>query len=199
MNINAKGTRGWGLLEGFLIKKRAGKANSFIKQKHRSGRILDVGCGSYPYFLSSTEFTQKYGIDPSVEIKAVRNKEINLTNTDVTKGKLTFKDNYFDVVTMLAVFEHLNYDKLNFVLKEIKRVLGKDGVFIITTPAPWSDKLLHFMALFGLISKEEIHEHKHHYDKNTIEKILIDAGFEKNKIRSGYFEMGLNMWLTAIK
>ena len=190
-------TRGKGLLENFLAVQRANKANSFISKKQRKGRVLDIGCGFYPYFLSSTKFEEKYGIDPIVSIDSVKNQNLHLSQTDVSNGKLIFKDNYFDVATMLAVFEHIEYVRLNFVLAEIKRVLKEDGIFIITTPAPWSDKLLHFMALFGLISKEEIHEHKHHYDRISIEKILMTAGFKK--IKSGYFELGLNLWFTVIK
>ncbi len=192
-------TRGSGLLEVLLTKKRATKANSIIPLSYRKGKILDIGCGSFPYFLTHTNFTEKYGIDPSLDLKLVKNKKINLSTQDVSAKKLPFQKDYFDIVTMLAVFEHIDYDRLDFVLSETKRVLKREGILIITTPAPWSDKLLHFMALFDLISKEEIHEHKHHYDKASIEKILIKTGFQKNKIKSGYFEMGLNMWFAGKK
>jgi ubiquinone/menaquinone biosynthesis C-methylase UbiE len=192
-------TRGTGLLEEFLARQRARKANSFISKEQRKGRVLDIGCGSYPFFLVSTKFKEKYGMDPSVSVNLVKNQKIYLSKTGVSKKKLVFKDNYFDVVTMLAVFEHIEHDSLNFVLNEIRRVLKKNGVFIITTPAPWADKLLHFMSIFGLISTEEIHEHKHNHPKEKIEVILAQAGFEKGKIRSGFFEFFLNMWFTASK
>lgn len=192
-------TRGVGLLEGFLAKKRAQKANDLIEDNLRTGIILDVGCGSYPYFLLNTNFKEKYGLDPSLKLPEISDKNLNLRIFDITKNKLPFKDNYFNVVTMLAVFEHIEQDKLPEVLNEIKRVLKKDGIFIITTPAPWVDKLLHFMARFGLISSEEIHEHKHNHPKEKIEGILIAAGFEKRKIRSGFFEIYMNMWFTAIR
>jgi len=192
-------TRGTGILEVFLAKQRAKKANSFISREQRKGKILDIGCGSYPYFLVSTKFEEKYGLDPSLKLSEINEKNLNLRLFDITKNKLPFNDDYFNVVTMLAVFEHIEQDKLHFVLKEIKGVLKKDGIFIITTPAPWADKLLHFMARFGLISSEEIHEHKHNHPKEKIESILMQAGFEKRKIKSGFFELGMNMWFTAIK
>jgi SAM-dependent methyltransferase len=88
---------------------------------------------------------------------------------------------------------------LGKVLKEIKRVLKPNSVFIITTPAPWSDKLLHVMARTGLISAEEIHEHKHNLSKSKIENILVEAGFTKNKIKSGFFELYMNMWFKVEK
>lgn len=190
-------TRGNGLLEGFLANKRAGMANSLIDNKLRKGRILDIGCGSYPHFLISTKFNKKYGIDPSVTEQ--RFTGIDIRKNNVEKDKLPFENNYFDTVVMLAVFEHINQDKLEFVLREVVRVMKKDAVFIITTPAPWSDKLLHLMAKTGLISKEEIHDHKHNHKREEIKKILTRIGFDKNKTQSGYFELGLNMWFKAKK
>jgi SAM-dependent methyltransferase len=187
-------TRGNGVLEGLLANLRARKANSFIKEKYRSGRILDIGCGTYPYFLINTDFKEKHGIDPSLKFSALGKENLSLQVLDITKNKLVFKDNYFDVITMLAVFEHIDASKMNFVLSEIKRVLKPNGILIMTTPPPWSDKLLHLMGKIGLISAEEIHEHKTHYSMGKIVDILKESGFKKNNVKSGYFELGFNMW-----
>ena len=59
-------TRGSGYLEKFLAKKRLQMANKLIPTSFRQGKILDIGCGSYPYFLLNTPFRKKYGIDPHV-------------------------------------------------------------------------------------------------------------------------------------
>lgn len=190
-------TRGSGVFEGFLAKKRAEKADSMIPSSYRKGRVLDVGCGSYPYFLINTEFKEKYGLDPSLSKLKIEN--LKLKKMDVTKNKLPFKNDFFDTVTMLAVFEHIDNEKLIFVLKECRRVLKNGGVLIITTPSSWSDKLLHRMALVGLISSEEIHEHKTHHSKATIEEIIDKSGFKKDNLISGYFEFGFNMWFAANK
>ena len=190
-------TRGAGLLEGFLSRQRAKKANMLISDEKRTGKLLDIGCGSFPYFLTNTEFNEKFGIDPS--LKDIDVKGIKLAKSDVSFTPLAFKNNFFDVVTMLAVFEHIEKDSLSAVLHEISRILKKDGVLIITTPSPWSDKLLHLMSKFGLISEVEIHEHKSHYTKSRIVEIINKAGFEKDFIKSGYFELGMNMWFSITK
>jgi SAM-dependent methyltransferase len=192
-------TRGSGLLEVFLAKKRASLANKFIPEKYRNGRVLDIGCGSYPYFLETTNFKNKYGIDPFVNLTLVKNKNIILKKVKIGKKMLPFASNFFDTIVMLAVFEHVEYGELRFALKEIHRVLKKGGIFIITTPAPWADKLLHQMARVGLISSEEIHEHKHNHSKGKIEDIMEEGEFSKGKINSGFFELGMNMWFTAKK
>jgi len=192
-------TRGKGLLEELLTKKRSDKANSLISKAHRAGRILDIGCGSYPYFLSKTKFNEKYGIDPSLRSKIVGKEKIVLEKFSVGTKKLPYKDDYFDVVTMLAVFEHIDEKYLNFVLKEIRRILKTNGILIITTPSPWADKVLHVMANFYLISKEEIHEHKHNLTHHKISDFLVEAGFPVNKIKKGFFEFYMNMWFKAEK
>ena len=192
-------TRGGGLLEGFLARKRASKANSFIGDKFKIGKVLDIGCGYYPYFLLSTNIKNKYGIDPAVKENLLKDKNLKLIKDEVGNKKLSFKNDFFDVVTMLAVFEHIDENRIAFVLSEVRRILKRGGIFIVTTPAPWSNKLLHVMANLKLVSREEIHEHKHNLDKKIIVGKLIKAGFERNKIVSGFFEFGLNMWFVSEK
>ena len=195
-------TRGFGLLENFLAKKRADTANKLIPKSHKKNRVLDIGCGTFPYFLVSSDAKEKYGMDPSVDLSLFENnakKNIFLTKGTVGKQRFPFKDNFFDVVTMLAVFEHIDHDKLSYVLKEVRRTLRPEGIFIITTPAPWSDKPLHYLANFGLISQEEIHEHKHNLTHKRIKEYLKDAGFSEDKIVNGFFEVYLNMWFKAEK
>lgn len=50
----AKFTCGKGLLKPLLARLRARQANRLIPGSLRKGRILDIGCGYYPYFLTHT-------------------------------------------------------------------------------------------------------------------------------------------------
>jgi SAM-dependent methyltransferase len=198
-------TRGHGLLESFLARQRRKVANKLIPDSHRSGRILDVGCGSYPLFLLDTAFAEKFGIDKSVtpdRLKHRKGSETHpmLMNWDVEgSDTLPFEGDGFTVVTMLAVFEHIEPERLVSILTEVYRVLRSDGVFIMTTPAAWTDRLLRVMAQFGLVSRTEIEEHKDAYSCSKIACILQEANFEKSKLRFGYFEAFMNIWATATK
>jgi len=189
-------TRGSGYLEKFLAKKRLQIANKLIPPELREGKILDVGCGSYPYFLINTVFEDKYGLDPSVssDVGNIKIKKLNAVGT-----KLPYKDNFFDVVTMLAVFEHIERDKLVGVVKEIRRVLKPGGRFILTTPCVWTDKLLRVMALFNLVSQEEMKEHTGGFAGKQLAGYFSAAGFNRAKIRTGHFEFWLNNWAVASK
>jgi SAM-dependent methyltransferase len=189
-------TRGKGLLEPFLARKRAATANRLIPAELRNGRILDVGCGSYPYFLSHTSFKEKFAIDqlpPSIE-----GNEINWHILDLNKEpKLPFEQGYLDVITMLAVAEHLNPSSLEKLLQEAHRTLKPGGRVVITTPAAWSDGLLHLMARMRLVSAEEINEHVYAYTLPLLGWYFGQAGFAMRQVRFGYFEFGLNMWAVA--
>jgi hypothetical protein len=68
---------------------------------------------------------------------------------------------------------------------------------ILTTPAAWSDRLLHFMAGIALVSQEEIEEHVFAYTLPLLGWYFGRAGFSMEKLRFGYFEAGLNLWATA--
>jgi SAM-dependent methyltransferase len=191
-------TRGHGLLEGFLARQRVKMANRLIPDDARVGRVLDIGCGSYPLFLSQTRFAEKHGIDRTEGAAAPDG--LFLHDHDVSQtGTLPFDDAHFDVVTMLAVFEHLDRPTMAQLASEIFRVLRPGGCYILTTPAAWTNPILQTMSRLGLVSEEEIDEHEPLYGLPEIRGILIAAGFSETSIEAGHFEFGLNSWARAAK
>tara|TARA_B100001971_G_C18160969_1_gene521341 strand:- start:559 stop:1155 length:597 start_codon:yes stop_codon:yes gene_type:complete len=192
-------TRGYGLLERFLAKKRAKMANEIIPLALRTGRILDIGCGPFPYFLLNTEFKNKYGMDRVVNISHSTDN-INIGKFDLESGsKLPFENDFFDVITMLAVFEHIKSEKILIAIPEIRRVLKPEGRFILTVPSPWTEELLRVMAVLRLVSRDEIREHKCVYSHRDIIDYLLRCEFERDKMKLGYFEMFLNIWAFVDK
>ncbi len=194
-------TRGKGLLEPMLADLRAQRANKLIPSNLRNGRILDIGCGSFPYFLAHTAFAEKFAIDqiPLPKHTASELKIESFTLDLEVEPRLPFEDHYFEAVTLLAVVEHLDPALMAKLFKEIYRVLKSEGMVILTTPAAWSDGLLKFMAQISLVSAEEIHEHAYAYTLPLLGWYFGQAGFEMTKTKFGYFEFMLNMWATAKK
>lgn len=202
--MSTRVTRGHGFLEPTLAKLRASKANSLITPEQRKGRILDFGCGSFPYFLISTTFAEKHGLD-----KMVGNGEggvdgvpadIRLAALDIYDAdRLPYEDNFFDVVTMLAVFEHIRVDRLTMLITEIHRVLKPGGSYVMTTPSGWTGPVLDLLKTFGAVSKEEIDEHEDSYSAKKIRAIMTKTPFAPGRTRIGYFELGMNVWMCARK
>jgi len=196
-------TRGKGLLEGFLARQRWKIANTLIPKESRNGRILDIGCGAYPYFLLNTDFSVKIGLEKTFRVEdedLYQRKNLTIIHWDLEENHtLPLGNEYFDVVTMLAVFEHIEPGNLVDILNEIHRILKPDGLFVMTTPAGWTDPLLRIMASIGLVSRIEIGEHKDAYTHRKILSLLQETKFPMDTIRCGYFEIFSNLWLVAKK
>ncbi len=189
-------TRGHGLLESYLARQRARKANHLIPSTLREGRILDIGCGSYPYFLSHTYFREKFAIDQLSPKSCPPDILFNTLDLNA-EPTLPFEDGYLSAITLLAVVEHLNPTSLVQLFSEAYRVLHPGGVLVVTTPSAWSDGLLHWMARLNLVSAEEINEHVYAYTLPLLGWYFGRAGFDMHKTRFGYFEFMLNMWAVA--
>ncbi len=202
MTKNATGyTRGRGVLEPLLARLRMQRANQLIPAGLRSGRILDIGCGSFPYFLAHTAFREKFAVDQlSMPLETAAQNQIEFYTLNLNESpRLPFSNEYFDAVTLLAVVEHLNPDSMALLFQESCRVLKTGGMLILTTPAAWSDGLLKMMARMNLVSAEEIHEHAFAYTLPLLGWHFGQAGFKMSKVKFGYFEFLLNMWATAEK
>ena len=195
-------TRGHGALERFLAARRCETADRLIPDALRHGRLVDVGCGSYPFFLSRVRFAEKVGLERPLADGASRKAppDVTVLAHDLEQeDALPFDGDSVHVVTMLAVFEHITPERLGVLLREIHRVLVAGGMYVLTTPPLWTTPILRGMARARLVSSEEIDEHKTQYTSRQVLDLLARNGFDRRRVRWGYFEMGLNLWATATK
>jgi len=196
-------TRGYGVLESVLARQRAKIANKLISRGPHFEKILDIGCGTYPFFLFSSDVPVKYGLDRSIHddvVSKAYEEKIILRSFDIEQeDSIPFDDAFFDVVTMLAVLEHISPELISGRIREIHRILKPGGVCIMTTPAAWTDTLLRCMAALRMVSPVEIQEHKAAYTHDTIRIVLEAGGFKKENISCGYFEVFMNIWVLALK
>jgi len=141
-----------------------------LKKFKSKGRILDIGC-AYGFFLKYLKGFERYGVDLSDHaIKRARNlPRINFYVCDIEK-KTHFKSNFFDVITAFDVLEHLN--EPSKVLREIKRLLKKDGIALFTFPD--TD---HFLGKYDFRN-----DSTHKNDKSSLVK-QIRAYFEIEEIK----------------
>jgi len=182
-------------LDKLLRKIRIGKIVKYIAKKN--GIICDVGCGAEPKFLLDLQdlISEGWGIDKETTTRTWNNKIQTIRRNLDGKISFPFNKNKFDYVTMLATLEHFKFPKE--VLRESWRVLKPKGVLIITIPSPIAKPILEFLALLGVISREEIKDHHHYYPKKELISLLKEIGFDN--IKHGYFELGFNQRIIAKK
>ncbi len=106
---------------------------SHLPRKKEQGRVLDIGCGSGGYlaFLSTLGW-DCHGVEPGANSRAYARETLGLTMYAGPLEACRFPDAFFDVVTMWHVIEHLPDPWAS--LREIRRILKPDGVFLLSTP-----------------------------------------------------------------
>lgn len=107
-------------------------ASEFVKGKI----VLDVASGEgYGSNFLALKAKTVYGVDLSEETVEYARKKYGRKNLIFSQGDATnlpFEDGLFDVVVSFETIEH--HDKHLEMVKEIKRVLKKEGVLIISSP-----------------------------------------------------------------
>lgn len=104
----------------------------------KNKKVLDVatgnGYGAYE-LITRGKALKVIGLDQSQEAVSFASRKYRHLNLFFQKGlaeKMDFEDDFFDLVVSMETIEHVqNYQSF---LKEVKRVLRPNGLFIVSTP-----------------------------------------------------------------
>jgi SAM-dependent methyltransferase len=100
------------------------------------GRLLDIGCGN-------NQLVKKYGCGSvGVDVHDFGAGALIIEDT----RQLPFPDRSFQTVSLVASLGHIPKPIRRDVLKEVWRILSKDGVVLITEIAPWLGVIRHKLA-----------------------------------------------------
>lgn len=177
--------------------KNFGIIKNYLKKEDK---ILDVG--TYPSYLLATLKRIGYNIEgvdlnPKREIDFIKKEKLKIKKCDIEKDKFPYKNNTFDKIILGEVFEHL-YQNPIFALKEINRIMKKDGLLILTTPNAYSLKrVIHFFLGRGL-GENPYNEfdklnwaghlgHIREYSKPELKFFLKEIGFRIEKVIFEYY------------
>lgn len=106
--------------------------NFFSRYIEPDSTVLDVGAG-YCEFINSIKAKNKIALDLNPDLKKHANSDVKTIISKSTSMK-SIKSNSIDVVFTSNFFEHLTKDDIVLTMKEIGRVLKKDGKFLILQP-----------------------------------------------------------------
>ncbi|CEA12804.1 class I SAM-dependent methyltransferase [Methanobacterium formicicum] len=172
-----KPQKNWNSIEKYIEYLRHFKAYQFAKDYIKNKNILEVGCGNGygTHYLAS--YAKKISaIDISEQNIQYCKENYSKSNIEYIMGNgidLPFEKNTFDTIISFQVIEHISPKLVHLYLKEIKRVLKEDGIFILTTP----NKKLRLLPF----QKPWNPEHMIEYNNKEIEK-LVKPYFDETKI-----------------
>lgn len=139
--------------------------------------ILDIGCASGELLsLFKMNGWETIGIEPNENARsfAINNYGLSVFEESAISG---FENEKFDAITMWHVLEHVS--DLNGRITEIKRILKKDGVFIVAVPNCDSydaDYYKEFWAAY------DVPRHLYHFTPKTIETLMSKFNFKIENI-----------------
>lgn len=107
------------------------RVKRIVEAVGRNKKVLDLGCwdGKISNLIKKND-NKVIGVDLSIKALMLPHRNIDVVCADVER--LAFKSETFDAVVGGEIIEHI-FDTSGF-LKEIRRVLKKSGVLVLSTP-----------------------------------------------------------------
>lgn len=138
----------------------------------KTGRILDVGAAA-GFFLKAAKDGgwETYGVEPSRWSVDFGNENYDVNIKKGTLDNIKFKEEFFDVVTMWDVLEHVPNPKAT--LKEVYRILKPGGCLIVNYP----DIGTPLAQIMGSRWWFLLSVHLFYFDKSSITNLLKRSGF----------------------
>lgn len=141
-------------LDRYLRDVRIGRARPFV----RSGDVvLDVGCADGEMFRQwRGVISRGIGMDPTLGEPRVGETYELLPGTFPDAAP---RDVEVDVITMLAVLEHMPPAAQERLADACDALLKPGGRVVITVPSPRVDDILHVLDRLRLVDGMSMHEH----------------------------------------
>lgn len=160
------------------------KFNEFLR-----GNILEVGCGIGNFTKMLTKYGEVFAIDIDKNHCISARKTIKGTARiefgDIENGNDFFEGQKFDTIICLNVLEHIKDDQR--ALENMYYLLKKEGILILLVPA--------HDFLFGEIDKSIGHFRR--YNKNKLEILMKEIGYQIQKARRLNFFGAIGWWFAA--
>ena len=179
----------------WMTRKRAARVHALIG---RRGRILEIGCGRGLLLRHLAQLGHEcHGIERSALAarRAAQSEELRVYTQPLEKCH--FADEYFDVVILWHVLEHLDHPQAT--LAQISRLLKPGGLLYLEVPNLSS---LQSCSTGKNWFHLDVEHHLYHFSLNGLHQLLLSTGFNVEETTTLSVEQGpygvLQSWLNAI-
>lgn len=158
------------LARRYGLRKRV---KAIMRHVH-GGRLLDVGCATGDFLMELMRWPgwEGFGLEPDAYATSYAAERLGLVVKQGTLETVSYPAEFFDVVTLWNVFEHL-HDPLE-TLQMLNDLLKPGGLLVISTPRV--DSL--GAQLFGQYwIGYELPRHLHVFSYRTLTALLHQSGF----------------------
>jgi len=123
--------------------------NEFFRNT-KGKRILEIGCGEGSFLARlKSSGNDVYGVDISESgVRKTAEKGIPCARVDVSGQDLPLEEESFDIGVTLETIEHIENPRR--CIREMKRVVKKDGIIIVSIPNPILGHEYYYPGLFSL-------------------------------------------------
>lgn len=146
-------------------------------------RILDMGCaqGFLSFWLEKRTKRSIYGMDiadgfvkAAHVYKTTKGLQSQFMIMDAENSGL--KSDSFDLVIMLDALHH--FPDTTYVLKEVYRILKRDGTLLIFEPNPFNPLIVYHEIKWKITKVKKGHEHEKHFRRGHYLNGFKKAGFD---------------------
>ena len=169
------------IVRNYMLKNKQKIVEKYSGQK--TGKILDIGTGT-GYFINKMKQHgwSVAGIEQDDDARNFGKSNFNLDVFD-KKKLFEFDDNYFDVITMWHVLEHVH--RYNEYLNQIKKILKPNGKLIIAVPNYTSYDAKHYKKYWAAY---DLPIHLWHFSPKSIKILLNNYNFNLIKKKGMPFD-----------
>ncbi len=155
--------------------------NQVKNKTKQASKVLNVGIGlGFIERQLLSEAFEVYSLDPSENIVKEQKKYGIKAEIGFIENQ-PFKDNFFDVIILSEVIEHIPLTKLNNAIEESYRVLKPGGYVFVTVPF---NEILEENEVICPNCGDKFHRWGHYssFDKNKL-NLLFSTKFKVQKIK----------------
>jgi 2-polyprenyl-3-methyl-5-hydroxy-6-metoxy-1,4-benzoquinol methylase len=150
-------------------------------------RVLDIGCADGALRKRLTQISSYVGVDPDAPSNQGGGLERYLRGS--FPNAALEAERAFDVVTALAVLEHIPEAEQPAFARAVHERLTPGGLLLITVPSPLVDPILDALIRLRILDGMESEAH-YGFDPKRTTRLFCDHGFEL--LVHERFELGLN-------